>query len=247
MNNSLPKIAIVGYGSMGREIEKLAHIQDFHVTDIFDINTPVNDNLNYDFEVAIDFTFPDSVSGNVMKLAKLKKNIVLGTTGWKAQESQIKDIVIKGGIGFVHSSNFSVGMQLFFRLAGHTAKLLNKLDNYDIMLHEIHHTRKKDSPSGTAKTLAEIILKDYVKKKRIAEDKIVGNIEPDVLHVTSTRVGDVTGIHSIFIDSPADTIELKHSAKNRSGFAAGALLAAKWIHGRKGFFDFNVLLDELWK
>ncbi len=247
MKDELPKIAIVGYGSMGREIEKLATAQGIYVTDVFDIDTPVNVNRNYDFDVAIDFTFPESVEENVRKLAGLKKNIVLGTTGWKAKEKEIKDIVNSESTGIVHSSNFSVGMQFFFRLAGYSAKLLNKLEGYDIMLSEIHHRRKKDSPSGTAKTLAEIILKEYDKKNKTAEDRLQGNIDKETLHVTSSRVGDVTGIHALLIDSAADTIELKHSAKNRSGFASGALLAAKWINGKKGFFDFNEVLDELWK
>jgi len=246
MNSTLPKIAIIGYGSMGKEIEKAALSRGFQITNIFEIDKPIDENKKYDFDVAIDFTFPDSVIENVKKLSLLKKNIVLGTTGWQAHTEEIEKWVKENDIGLVYGSNFSVGMQMFFRITEYTSKMLNKFDDYDIMLHEIHHRRKKDSPSGTAKSLAAIIMNEIKRKKRLVEDTMHGAIEPDMLHVTSTRVGEVAGTHSIMIDSEADSIQLIHRAKNRKGFAEGALLAAEWIHGKKGFYDFKDVMSDLW-
>ncbi|OGU12404.1 MAG: 4-hydroxy-tetrahydrodipicolinate reductase [Ignavibacteria bacterium GWB2_35_12] len=246
MNSSLPKIAIVGYGSMGREIEKAAIRRGFKVTDIFEIDNPIDERQKYNFDVAIDFTFPDSVIENIRKLSILRKNIVIGTTGWDAHTEEIKKYVKAHDIGLVYGSNFSVGMQMFFRIVEQTSKLLDKIENYDVSVHEIHHTRKKDSPSGTAKSLAEIILKNVNRKKKILEETVHGSIAPDMLHVTSSRVGEVTGTHTIMLDSDADSIELIHRAKNRSGFAHGALLATEWIQGKKGFHDFKDVMSDLW-
>ncbi|MGA2297252.1 MAG: 4-hydroxy-tetrahydrodipicolinate reductase [FCB group bacterium] len=247
MNNNLPKIAIVGYGFMGKEIELLAKQQQFIVTDIFDIDSPIEPQKSYDFEVAIDFTLPDAVMENIKILSNMQKNIVLGTTGWLHKESIIKDMVKFSGIGFIHSSNFSIGMQMFSRTLRYASQLMNKIDGYDIMLHEIHHKRKKDSPSGTAMTLADIIIKEVDLKKEIITYAMDGPIAPEQLHVSSTRGGEIFGTHTVYIDSLADTIELTHRAKNRSGFAMGALTAAKWIHGKKGFFDFDEMLKNLWE
>lgn len=246
MNQKLPKIAIVGYGAMGKEIEKSALAKDFHLTNIFEIDTPLNENIIYDFDVAIDFSFPDSVLENVKKLGKLKKNIVLGTTGWKEYSEEIKKIVAGNGIGLVYGSNFSVGMNMFFKIVSSLSKMLNNHPGYDISVNEIHHTRKKDSPSGTALSIADIILKELGRKNKILDETSCGTIQPSALHVTSARVGEVTGTHTVYIDSPADTIELTHRAKNRSGFAEGALLAAEWINGKKGYFDFPDVLNDIW-
>ncbi|MBI5326430.1 MAG: 4-hydroxy-tetrahydrodipicolinate reductase [Ignavibacteriae bacterium] len=246
MNNSKPKIAIIGYGSMGKEIENSALISGFQITDIFEIENPIKEKGIYDFDVAIDFSFPESVLDNVKKISNLNKNIVLGTTGWGKHIEEIKEYVVSNNAGLVFGSNFSIGMQMFFRLVEAASKLVNKFDNYDIMLHEIHHKRKKDSPSGTALSLAEIMLKEIKRKNKIMDDTNRVTIEPSSIHVTSSRVGEITGTHTILIDSQADTIELIHRAKNRQGFAEGALLAAEWIHGKKGFFDFGEVMDEIW-
>ena len=246
MNQSLPKIAIVGYGSMGKEIEKTALSREFQITDIFEIDNPIGEHQKYNYDVAIDFTFPDSVIENIRKLSLLKKNIVLGTTGWMAHAEAIKKYVNDNGIGLVYGSNFSVGMNMFFRIVETASKILNNHPEYDIMLHELHHSRKKDSPSGTAKTLADIILSNYSMKDNVLEETSHDKIGNNTLHLTSTRGGDITGTHTVYIDSKADTIELIHRAKSRRGFAEGALLAAEWIHGKKGYFDFQDVLNDIW-
>ncbi len=245
MKLKLPKIALLGYGNMGKEIESLALKQGFTITDIFDIDKPITENINHKFDVAIDFTQPDAILKNIKTICKMKKSIVIGTTGWQSDLNEVKNIVLNAGISCVYSSNFSIGMQIFFRIIKHSAKLFNKIEGYDIMIHELHHSRKKDSPSGTALTLGNIILNEIDYKKNIDVERQTGQISNDVLHISSTRGGQITGTHTIYIDSAADTIELTHRAKNRSGFATGALLAAKLIYGKKGFFEFSEILDDM--
>jgi 4-hydroxy-tetrahydrodipicolinate reductase len=241
--NSLPTIAIVGYGSMGKEIEILAKEQNFNIGGIFDIGSPLSDAGDFNFDIAIDFSLPEAVFSNIEILASKKKSIIIGTTGWYSNFDKIRQIVEESGIGLVYGSNFSVGMQMFFRIVRKAASLLNNTQDYDIMLHELHHHRKKDSPSGTALSLAKIIQKEFQSKSKLLIDTSHGKIEPDQLHVTSTRGGEITGTHTIYIDSKADTIELTHRAKDRSGFAMGALMAAKWLYGKSGFYDFNEVMD----
>jgi 4-hydroxy-tetrahydrodipicolinate reductase len=243
--NSLPTIAIVGYGSMGKEIETLAKEQNYNIGAIFDIDSPLSSAGNYNFDIAIDFSLPEAVVSNVEILTSKKKSIIIGTTGWYSKIDKIRQIVEESGIGLVYGSNFSVGMQIFFRIVRKAASLLNNTQDYDIMLHELHHHKKKDSPSGTALSLAKIIQEEFHSKSKLLIDTSHGKIEPDQLHVTSTRGGEITGTHTIYIDSIADTIELTHRAKNRSGFAMGALMAAKWLYGKSGFYDFNEVFESL--
>lgn len=244
MKNNI-KIAILGYGKMGKEIESIALNQNLIVSDIFDIDKPIDANHQYDFDVAIDFTQPVSVLNNVKILAQMKKNIVVGTTGWEKDFDTVSNIVKQNNIGLIFGSNFSIGMQLFMRITEHAAKLINNIDAYDIFLHEIHHNMKKDSPSGTAISLANLILRNVKSKDEILGSTSDGIISANRLHVTSTRGGKIPGTHTVFIDSDADTIELTHRAKNRTGFASGAVAAAKWIAGRTGMFDFSDIFDDI--
>ena len=245
-NNKLPRIAIIGYGSMGKEVESIAKRQGFEITNIFEIDNPVSDANSYEFDVAIDFSFPDTVVNNIKTLCKLKKNIVVGTTGWNNKQDEIKELVENSGVGLVYGSNFSIGMQMFFRIIDHATKLMNKIDGYDIFLHEMHHHRKKDSPSGTANSLIDTILANVDSKTEAITETMHGQILSDQLHVSSTRGGEISGYHKIFIDSFADTIELAHRAKNRSGFALGALSACNWVHGKSGFYNFEQVLENIW-
>ncbi len=244
--NGQPKIAILGYGSMGKEIERLARQKNIIVTNIFDIDSPLEPEGNYDFDIAIDFSYPDAVINNLKMIAAMKKSMVIGTTGWYDDMDEAGRIVDDAGIGCVWGSNFSLGMQMFFRIIRQAARYMNKLDNYDIMLHEMHHARKKDIPSGTALTLADIILKEVDIKKNTAVQHNDGIIGPEALQVSSLRGGEITGRHTAYIDSYSDSIELTHRAKNRSGFATGALSAAVWLHGKAGFFEFNEVLKGIW-
>jgi 4-hydroxy-tetrahydrodipicolinate reductase len=244
--SSLPKIALVGYGTMGKEIERLARLESIKITNIFDEYKPLTENQDYQFDVAIDFTVPDAVFKNVDILTKLRKNIVIGTTGWYDNLDLVKDMAEKRSAGVVWGSNFSVGMQIFYKIADYSSQLFNKVEGYDVFLHEIHHKRKKDSPSGTAITLSDIILKNTDSKNEKLISTPTSRIGTNELHVSSTRGGEVPGTHTIYYDSSDDTIEMTHRARNRTGFAHGALLAAKLIHKKKKFYEFGDLLKELW-
>ena len=246
MTNNLPKLAIVGYGSMGKEIERIALERGFSITEIFDIDNPLKAGGKYDFDVAVDFSLPNAVISNIEILTALGKNIVLGTTGWYDKKDMIEKMVADRGVGLVYGSNFSTGMQMFFRIVERSSKLINFSDEYDIMLHEMHHHRKVDSPSGSAKTLGDIIIANVDSKSKTYEETAHEKIDSEALHISSTRGGEITGTHTVYIDSGADTLELTHRAKNRSGFAGGAVKAAEWIHTKKGMHDFSDMLAGLW-
>lgn len=245
MSKDKPKIAILGYGSMGKEVERISIDHNLLITDIFDIDSPPDPDKKYKFDVAIDFTQPESVLKNIEIISSMKKNIVVGTTGWLENLNQAESIIKKAGTGLVYGSNFSIGMQMFLRITKLSASLVNNIGEYDVMLHEFHHKRKKDSPSGSALTIANTILNELKSKKRINDETSKSTIDPKDLHVTSTRGGEITGIHTVYIDSFADTIELTHRAKNRSGFASGAVSAAEWIFNKKGFYDFSDVFDKI--
>jgi len=240
----MTKIALIGYGTMGKAIERIASAPDFMVTNVFDIDNPVTIRKDYDFDIAIDFSTPDAVAYNAEIVAKSGKNLVIGTTGWTEQFDYINDLANQYNIGIVYGSNFSLGMQLFFRITEFATKLFSKFPEYDVALHEIHHNRKLDVPSGTALTLGEIVTKNHARKYDILTGNPIKKIAEHVLHISATRVGDTPGTHTLYFDSAPDTIELTHRARNREGFARGALLAAKLIKARNGVFDFSELLDE---
>ncbi len=235
-------LALVGYGTMGKEIERLCPTENFTISSIFDIDTPLDKANENRFETAIEFSTPTAVLNNIKTLAEMGKNIVCGTTGWYDKLNYIKDIIVSNQVGFVYASNFSIGMRFFFKLIEDAAKNINNFPEYDVMIHELHHKHKMDSPSGTALTLAEIILKNIDAKNEIVVDRVENRISPDALHVSSTRGGEIAGTHTVYFDSFADTIELTHRAKNRSGLALGALRAVELIAGKKGFYEFGDLL-----
>jgi len=241
----LPKIAIVGYGQMGKAIESMAKENGFILTNIFDLNNTLNDSEEYEFDVAIDFSFPETAIKNAIILSSLKKNIVLGTTGWYEHTESMKKIISENNNGLVWGSNFSIGVQLFFRIIENASKIINNFENFDLMIHEMHHKRKKDSPSGTAVSLANIILNNVDRKNSIEKNAIDGDVDSDKLHLSSTRGGEITGRHTVYLDSISDSIELTHRAKNRKGFAYGSLVAAKWIHNKQGFYEYNQVLNDI--
>ncbi len=237
------KAALIGYGQMGKEIESLAK-EKLKITDIFNLAKEMNTEKQYDFTTALEFTAPEVVFENIKILAESGKNIVCGTTGWENHIDEIKAIVKANEIGFVYASNFSIGMRLFFKLAEEAGQLFNSYEDYDVFMHEFHHKRKKDSPSGTAIALGNILLEKIARKTSLLTSTSENKISESNLHVTSTRGGEIPGTHYIYFDSLADTIEIKHQARNRQGFALGAIKAAELIDGKNGFFEFGELLFE---
>lgn len=239
------RIALLGYGRMGREIEALTCERGHQVAATFDIDSKLQpDSQTENIDVFIDFTEPRAVLDNVRAVAQLRLPMVIGTTGWSEHLPEVEAICQAAGIGILYASNFSIGMNLFFRMASQAATLFNAFEQYDVFLHEAHHRGKLDSPSGTALSLAQIVLDKVERKRDLLCSNLEGKIAPEQLHVTSTRAGHAPGAHLVAFDSSADTIELRHTARNRSGFAAGALLAAEWLVGRQGCFTMKDLIDD---
>ncbi|HCX72554.1 MAG TPA: 4-hydroxy-tetrahydrodipicolinate reductase [Candidatus Cloacimonas sp.] len=241
------KIALIGYGRMGKLLEQLASQNNCQVVAKIDpdLGNEINAENLKDAEVCIEFSTPTAVFSNIEKLIKLGKNIVVGTTGWQEQLTEVENIVTKAGTGLVFGSNFSVGMNLFFQINQAAAQLMNEVENYDVLGYEMHHNRKQDSPSGTAIKLGNILLENIARKKKLQLDRVQRKIEADELHFASLRGGDIPGTHSIIYDSVADSIELKHTARNRQGFALGALKAAHWIKDKQGCYDFTEVFLQL--
>ena len=243
----MKKLAIIGYGQMGKMIEQLAPSYDFEVVAIIDLNsekTKSGQNLEK-ADVCVEFTAPEAAFSNIRKLIGLKKNIVVGTTGWFDHLKEAEELVKLQQTGLVYGSNFSIGMNIFYRLTEEATKLMNSFQDYDVFGWESHHKLKKDSPSGTAKTLSNIVLKNTDQKEKAIFDKLDRQIENNEFHFASLRSGSIPGTHLIGFDSEADTIELKHTARNRQGLAGGALLAARWICGKKGFYNFSDVFRDI--
>ena len=244
-------VLIMGYGKMGHEIEAVLLERGHRIVaridekpGLGDATVPTEKHLT-ETEVAIEFSQPSAVVPNAKIYAKAKIPAVVGTTGWKASEEEVSRIVQDAGIAYLRASNFSIGAHLFFALAEEAARMIQSLPQYDILLYEIHHNQKKDSPSGTALTAADRILHGLPRKKRIVTEKLDRRIEADELHVASVRGGAVPGIHTVLLDSEADTIEITHSARSRKGFALGAVLAAEWVIGKKGFLGVEDFIKDL--
>jgi 4-hydroxy-tetrahydrodipicolinate reductase len=231
------RIALFGYGKMGHEIDSVVREQGETIAQVFDEFRLVDADALGDVDVCIDFSTPDAVVGNIRAAIRAKKDIVVGTTGWNQHLPEFRDTVKE--MGLLYSSNFSLGMNYFFRMVKRAAELMNHAENYDPSIHEIHHRQKMDSPSGTALTLARILIDGIDRKTEILTAPPAGAIKPGMLHVSSTRVGTVAGTHTVSFDSSEDLIELTHVAKTRRGFAMGALAAARWLHGRKGIYTMD--------
>jgi 4-hydroxy-tetrahydrodipicolinate reductase len=241
-------IAIIGYGKMGKKIEELAQSHNLRLTSIIDPNEQKAGFKKITFEsvkdadVCIDFSLPGEVLRNVSILSELKKNIVIGTTGWYQEIESVRKLVEENNIGLIYAGNFSLGMNLFYRIVEFSARLFDGFSEYDVAGLEMHHDQKVDSPSGTAKDLAEILLRNISRKERTLFERSSGKIDPANLHFSSVRFGQIPGTHKIMFDSLPDTIELSHTARSREGFAQGALMAAEWIYDKKGFFTFDDLI-----
>jgi 4-hydroxy-tetrahydrodipicolinate reductase len=219
------KLAIIGYGKMGKLIEQLAPEYGFTVHARLDVNDDLSKAAGAD--VAVEFTLPSAVVGNVEALSALKIPVVTGTTGWMDEMDRVRATVERNGVGLVWSPNFSIGVNVFFRVVREAARLLESEPQYGAWAWEIHHHTKKDAPSGTLLKLVE-------------EMKAAGYSRP--VDTSANRAGAHPGTHEIGFDSAADTITLRHSARSREGFARGALKAAQWLPGKRGIFKFEDVL-----
>lgn len=228
------KIALIGYGAMGKLIGTLAEEKGHIVGAVIDeadagaSSSALAEKLGGS-DVAIDFSIAEAVRRNVEACMLASVPLVEGTTGWNAERDEIERIVREANGSFVFGANFSIGVNLFYRVADFAAELFAKFPEYEAFIEEQHHSRKKDAPSGTALKLKEII------SRHVAKD----------FSVSSTRAGNIPGTHRVGFDGLADQILLKHIARSREGFAAGALMAAEWIVGKKGFYEFGDIIDEI--
>lgn len=238
------RLALLGYGRMGRVVEAVAAEEGHEVVARIDEAGAVTRDALGDAQVAIDFTTPDSALPNIRSASSLGVDLVVGTTGWYDCMDEARRAVEEAGTGLVWAPNFSLGVQLFFRLVRHAGRLADALGEYDVFVHEVHHRHKVDRPSGTARRLAEILVEALARKERWAEGPPEGAPEPEVLWVGSSRAGEVPGTHWVGLEGPDDGIELRHTARGREGFARGAVAAAGWIHGRKGFYGIDDMLAE---
>lgn len=238
------KIALIGYGKMGKLIEDIA-LQKEHtiVAKIHPSSSSIEENQIKQADVCIDFSIPQAALSNIRMLAQLKKNIVMGTSGWYDHLDEVKQIVQNHQIGFLFSPNFSIGVHIFRHIIESAALLINEFEDYDIAGQEIHHNQKLDSPSGTTKSIVYTLLEKIKRKTTPVYDLIDRAIAPHELHFPSIRCGFHPGTHSVIFDSPADTITITHQARNREGFARGAVLAAEWLHGKKGFFTIDDMIQ----
>lgn len=239
-------IALLGHGKMGHMVETFAPQFGCEVRAILDPadgNFEITGEALRDAQVCIDFTTPAAVLDNARKVAAAGRCLVIGTTGWETVRAEVATLGQE--IGIVWGANFSVGVNLFYRIVAEAARLMNAFPEYDPFGLEMHHNRKADSPSGTAKRLAEIVTQELDRKQTPQYDRINRKIEAGEFHLASVRAGNIPGTHLIGFDSPSDTIELKHTVRNREGFAIGALKAAGWIAGRRGFYAFDEIFDDL--
>lgn len=229
------KIALLGYGKMGKVIEQIALDRGHEIVLKKDQNNTFDGLENAD--VAIDFSIPDSAVTNISTCLENGIPVISGTTGWLANYKNMVDLCQKNKGSFIYASNFSLGVNVFFELNDYLAKMMANLKQYQVSMEEIHHTQKLDAPSGTAITLAEGIIKNTNYTQWTLE-----NPKANEIQIEAKRIENVPGTHSIFYDSTVDQIEIKHTAHSREGFALGAVVAAEWLVGKKGVFSMKDVL-----
>ncbi|QTD37212.1 4-hydroxy-tetrahydrodipicolinate reductase [Polaribacter batillariae] len=230
------KIALLGYGRMGKEIEQIAISRGHEIVIKKDANDVIDINLA---DVAIDFSVPTSAFDNITNCINNNVPVISGTTGWLEKYNEVVALCEEKKGAFIYASNFSLGVNIFFELNKQLAKMMSHLEDYNISMEEIHHTKKLDAPSGTAITLAEGIIKNSSKTMWELDQKTVENSIP----IVAKRIPDVPGTHTVWYNSEVDTIEIKHTAHSRKGFALGAVIAAEWILGKTGVFNMKDVLN----
>jgi len=228
-------IALIGHGKMGRAIAELAPERGFNVRLILTAESNRDGNgiskANFDgIDVAIDFTAPAAAVENIRRIAALGTSMVVGTTGWHGRLDEVRRVVESGGAGVVYAANFSIGVQVFYRVARAAAEAFAKFPDYEPYIAEAHHRAKRDAPSGTALELKRRLKLPYGERE---------------ISVSSLRAGFIPGTHELGFDSEADTVIIRHTARGRRGFAEGALYAARWVVGKRGLFSFSDVVESL--
>lgn len=234
------KIALIGYGKMGKTIEKIALERGHEIVSVIDVSNPedFNSAAFKSADVAIEFTVPSTALSNYMKCFEANVPVVSGTTGWLDRMDEVKEKCEKEGKTFFYASNYSIGVNIFFAVNSYLARIMNNFPSYNVRMTETHHIHKLDAPSGTAITLAEGILEQVDRKERWVLETEEKSTD---LAIHAIREGEVPGIHEIIYDSEADYISIKHDAKSRAGFALGAVVAAEFTAGKKGFLGMKDL------
>ncbi|MDR0448803.1 MAG: 4-hydroxy-tetrahydrodipicolinate reductase [Treponema sp.] len=268
------RLCLAGYGKMGKMIEKAALERGHQISLVIDPHTPDSQTISGaaisrsfppttenagNPDLFIEFTLPDTAPENIKAAIGLGKPVLSGTTGWHDHLAEVSNAVEKAGTALLWSSNFSLGVNLFYRIAAHAAQLMDPFAEYDLGGLEIHHNKKADYPSGTARTLMEQVLAAMKRKTRVHWGgppselckETARGLPRDLIHFASLRQGSAPGVHSLFFDSPADTIEITHTARSREGFASGAIIAAEWLAGtennkaRRGIFTMEDVLKDM--
>lgn len=243
------RIALVGTGRTGSAVDVVVGRSDDHqVVARFDADRPLTEAETPEAlagaEVAVDFSLPDLAVAHVERYTAWDLPAVMGTTGWYEEMDRVRTLVDEGEAGLLYAPNFSVGVALLRRALRAVTPLLDRLEAYDGYVQETHHAGKVDSPSGTALSIAGELVEALRRKSRVETETQHGRIDPDALHVTATRAGDVVGEHRIAFDSPFDGLSFEHRAKSREGFAHGAVRAAEWIRDRQGLYTLDDMFDD---
>lgn len=229
------KIALLGYGRMGKTIEKIAQERGHQIVSKIDKGDSYNFN---NADVAIDFSIPDAALNNITAALEAQVPVISGTTGWLESYNNVKSLCESKNGAFLYASNFSIGVNIFFELNKQLAKMMSTLDNYRVSMTELHHIHKLDAPSGTAITLA----KDIIKETNL-EGWSLDEDQDQKIRIDSIREGEAPGTHTIFYTSEVDTISIEHKAHSRQGFALGAVIAAEWIKDKTGVYSMKDVLD----
>lgn len=230
------KIALLGYGKMGKVIERIA-LERGHEIVLRKSSSASFDGLET-ADVAIDFSVPDSAVCNISECFATNIPVISGTTGWLEQYDEMVALCNEKNGAFIYGSNFSLGVNVFFELNEYLAKIMANLNQYKVSMEEIHHTQKLDAPSGTAISLANGVIKNSAYQEWTLE-----NPSEHQIHIEAKRISTVPGTHSVFYDSEVDQIEIKHTAHSREGFALGAVIAAEWLVGKKGVYTMKDVLN----
>ncbi len=246
------RIGIAGYGKMGKLIRQTALARGHDVPVVVDPVSAAEEvtarkltSTSMPLDVIMEFSEPQALVDNVKCYGELNLTVVVGTTGWYDKMDQVAAIVEKSGIGLIWSGNFSLGVNLYFYLIKAAGGIMNRFSEYDVMVHEYHHRHKAESPSGTEKMIGDILINALDRKSSTVSGLPERRIEDSELHLSSTRGGSIPGTHQVIFDSEVDTIILEHTARNRHGFAEGAVMAAEWIYGRKGFYHIDHMMQSI--